>query len=523
MAHQVRLVKNGITYVYESTSYWDSEKKQPRSKRKLIGHIDLETGELVPNRRYDAKEKYARTYEIGTFLLFDTISHKVGLSKILRKVFSRDADRILTCAYYMVSEGKALSRCEQWSAGSRTPYGGRLGDQRISELLIRLDKDAQKAFFKEWVSINSETDNYALDITSISSYSEEIDIVRAGYNRDHENLEQINVALLIGSTTFRPLFYEILPGNINDRSSLERFVGLMDAMGFERFRIVMDKGFCTKYNIDMLYQMNMKFILPLTKSLNFTMDAITEVKNSIVSLSNYHRISGSSVYVSSSLKKWNGHRCYTHVYYDETKMENDRKRFMQRLLRCRDLLENGETIPQKDQSFCERYFTVKETPKRGRKVIPNDDLIEEFRQRDAGYLVLVSNHEKDPVRALEIYRAKETAESGFDDIKNDFDLDRLGVHSERAMDGKMFIGFIALIIKMELNRVVYASDVLKERTVQELIDEMKLLRATYISGTRKPFLTERTKLQKQVISEFSVDMSVDLTLPDADDPEFVEG
>ena len=126
------------------------------------------------------------------------------------------------------------------------------------------------------------------------------------------------------------------------------------------------------------------------------------------------------------------------------------------------------------------------------------------------------------MRALEIYRAKETAESGFDDIKNDFDLDRLGVHSERAMDGKVFIGFIALIIKMELNRVVYASNVLKERTVQELIDEMKLLRATYISGTRKPFLTERTKLQKQVISEFSVDMSVDLTLPDADDPEFVD-
>ena len=62
----------------------------------------------------------------------------------------------------------------------------------------------------------------------------------------------------------------------------------------------------------------------------------------------------------------------------------------------------------------------------------------------------------------------------------------------------------------------------KERTVRELIDEMKLLRATYISGTRKPFLTERTNLQKQVISEFSVDMSVDLTLPDADDPEFVD-
>ena len=38
----------GITYVYESESYYDSEKHQSRSKRKLIGKIDPETGKMVP-------------------------------------------------------------------------------------------------------------------------------------------------------------------------------------------------------------------------------------------------------------------------------------------------------------------------------------------------------------------------------------------------------------------------------------------------------------------------------------------
>ena len=38
----------GITYVYESESYWDKEKKQPRSRRKLIGKLDPETGEVIP-------------------------------------------------------------------------------------------------------------------------------------------------------------------------------------------------------------------------------------------------------------------------------------------------------------------------------------------------------------------------------------------------------------------------------------------------------------------------------------------
>ena len=40
--------RSGITYVYESTSYWDKEKQQPRSKRKLIGRLDPVTGAIVP-------------------------------------------------------------------------------------------------------------------------------------------------------------------------------------------------------------------------------------------------------------------------------------------------------------------------------------------------------------------------------------------------------------------------------------------------------------------------------------------
>ena len=40
--------KTDTTYVYESEPYWDPEKKQSRSKRKLIGKIDKETGEIVP-------------------------------------------------------------------------------------------------------------------------------------------------------------------------------------------------------------------------------------------------------------------------------------------------------------------------------------------------------------------------------------------------------------------------------------------------------------------------------------------
>jgi len=49
--------RTGVTYVYESESYWDKEKKQPRSRRKLIGKIDETTGEIVPTEGRGRKRK----------------------------------------------------------------------------------------------------------------------------------------------------------------------------------------------------------------------------------------------------------------------------------------------------------------------------------------------------------------------------------------------------------------------------------------------------------------------------------
>lgn len=43
--------KTGIKYAYESVSYWDKEKKQPRSRRKYLGRVNPETGEIIPSPR----------------------------------------------------------------------------------------------------------------------------------------------------------------------------------------------------------------------------------------------------------------------------------------------------------------------------------------------------------------------------------------------------------------------------------------------------------------------------------------
>ncbi len=49
----------GVTYVYSNDAYYDSEKKQTRSKRKLIGKLDPESGEIIPTGKQGRRKRPA--------------------------------------------------------------------------------------------------------------------------------------------------------------------------------------------------------------------------------------------------------------------------------------------------------------------------------------------------------------------------------------------------------------------------------------------------------------------------------
>ncbi len=66
----------GVTYVYESHSYWDKELKQPRSNRKLIGKVDPETGETIPTGKKGHRKKSTNQENAS-------VSHSVTPSSVL--------------------------------------------------------------------------------------------------------------------------------------------------------------------------------------------------------------------------------------------------------------------------------------------------------------------------------------------------------------------------------------------------------------------------------------------------------
>ena len=78
--------RSGITYAYESVSYWDKEKKMSRSKRKLIGRVDPDTGEIVPtDGRCRKNSPYRKQEETEESRILDEI-RPMKISELRKEV-----------------------------------------------------------------------------------------------------------------------------------------------------------------------------------------------------------------------------------------------------------------------------------------------------------------------------------------------------------------------------------------------------------------------------------------------------
>jgi len=131
--------RSGITYVYESISYWDKEKQQPRAKRKLIGKRDPLSGEILSTdgrgkkRNGDCEtvqpvkpgpipiDTTDRRFYGATYLL-DEIGNLLGLTEDLKRCFPTTYKQIQSIAYYLILESDSpLFRFENGVFFTSTP------------------------------------------------------------------------------------------------------------------------------------------------------------------------------------------------------------------------------------------------------------------------------------------------------------------------------------------------------------------------------------------------------------------
>ena len=514
--------RSGITYAYESISKWDSEKKQSRSKRTLIGRVDKATGEIIPTDGRMKKEKplrpavhrptknkvkpaIKRLYYGATYML-DEIGDKLGLTEDLQRCFPDTYKQIQSLAYYLILEDRnPLYRFEKWGITHRHPYGKEITSQQSSDIFMGISEEGVQAFFKLQGKRRAEHEYWAYDITSISSYSETLKQVRYGYNKEDDRLPQINLALVFGENSKLPFYYRKLAGNIPDVKTVKTLLADLETMGLNKVKLVMDRGFYSTANINGLFKERMKFIISVRTSLLLVRKELDKVYDDLVTFENYdenHQLYAMTVpgewdyvqerpYKGDTLRE--KRRVYIHLYYNIDRATEDQKNFDRKLLALRNELITGERKSEHEKLY-EKYFIITSTPVRGIKVQVNNDAVKKAKKY-YGFFALMSNEKMDSAAALKLYRNKDLVEKAFGNLKERLNMRRTLVSSEQSLDGKLFVEFIALIYLSYLSKQMQDTGLYKDYTMTSLLDKLDVIEC-FLSPKRKLRVGEI--LQKQL-------------------------
>lgn len=510
--------KSGTVYLYEDVSYWNKERGYSTHARTCIGKLGLD-GKPVYNKYYTAREQMqelatglgspqevSSTTFVGETLVLDKMSDTTDISRILTESFGEsDAKRIIALAYYQICRGKALSNAEDWL--EQRGFGElRLSSQRVSELLERLKEDKINTFFHLWARKHAQGGNQLFDLTSVSTYGKRNPYAEYGYNRDGENLEQINLALLTSCGSGLPLWYQMLPGSMSDKVILDHVLSIMKKMKVPRFTFVGDRGFYSEYNLGLLSAGGYKFTIPVPSGVSWQKELIAEHRNTLVAPDHLIEDNGSIMYGKTLYKTTVHGRTWYHIYFDPARKDKVIASFMQKLRVLKDELESGNKLVESHRTLYERYFIVKNTPRRGRKVSYNDEAIQEFISSDSCYWVLLSTAAKTASVALEQYRERNGVELYFDDEKNLLDLRRLKNHNEQTVKGKIFVTFVSLIILACLRKWVNQVGKKKRRYWSELdmLRKVETYAKVHFKGKYKDVYTTPTQAQRLVFDIFGI-------------------
>jgi transposase len=522
---RIQIIK-GVSYVYEDYPYWDKARKQNRHRREYIGKLGQE-GEFIPNKNYLARQydpakkgdaaptSFARRFYYGATHLLDEISKLSGIQEDLQACFPNTYKMWMSLAYYLVLESDSpMYRFPRWAFDHQHPWGEELSSQRISEMMRDLPEGAKLEFFKRQSQRRLEKEYLAYDTTSVSSFSEYIKAVRYGRNKDNDDLPQVNMALVFGEESGLPVYYRVLPGNITDVMTIRKLVKDIDFLEIDKLKLVLDRGFFSASNINALFKGHHKFLIAVKANIGVVSGVAAQAKCQMHDFAHYDV--KRDVYHWSSMEEWlyvqqdrhgnialeEKRRVYVHIYYNGLRAEEEKIKFNKALAMTEAAIKDRAELTRTQASLCDRYFVIKEMPKRGLQIQYKEEAIQKH-MANLGYFILLSNDIKNSAEALDVYRRKDMVEKAFDNLKERLEMKRTGVHSDQTLAGKFFLQFLALIYVSYIHKHMRDHDLYKNYTLQSLLDTLDVIER-YEYESQRYHCSEITKKQQDIYACFGI-------------------
>lgn len=253
----------------------DLERGVFHSRERGYFTFDAATGEygevgddFAPDAPVDMRRKGPRTLSFGDAWLVNVVMEKSGMWGVVDEIPWGNRDTLhAMVAFYMCSR---LANChaEEWwrtSVASLLWPKARLDSQGVSEFLAKVgSRESVLAYQEAYVPFVlenfSDDTNVMIDSTGLPNKSG-MYLTRMNVHEGKVNLEARLVIVAQRSTAVQ-LYWQLLPGTVNDSLSFARVLEHCSALGIDVDSCLIDAGYCTNVNLDEFYDKDHKCVIP---------------------------------------------------------------------------------------------------------------------------------------------------------------------------------------------------------------------------------------------------------------------
>lgn len=539
----VRRKKGENVYVlYEVARVYDQKRQYNVPKRVVIGKLvsDADDAMMQPNEKFlqlfpeaqnyllELPSKRSNTLRVGSYIALASVIQECQLEELLQDVFGDKAGLVLDLACYcIITEDNAAqyypdyARCHPLhTQGMRI-----VSDSTISRFLSGFDRDQITAFLDAWNSKRNRRERIYIsyDSTNKNCQAGDLDFVEFGHAKDDDKLPIVNVAVIYDKTNQVPLFYETYPGSIPDVSQLKQMVEKLVEYGYKNIGVIIDRGYFSRPNVELMDEKGIDFLL-MVKGCKTLVSSMILEKRGTFETDRLCRIANSNIYGTTlKLPLFSGDtkERYFHLFYSPAKAAAERAELDRKIDMMADELKELENKKiggeiGKPYSNYFNFFYQDITEKKGdqskEKIFlfaqEKTDVIQKEHEV-CGYFCLVSSKKMTTQEAYRLYRGRDVSEKLFRADKTFLGSSAQRIHSNEAFHAKIFIEFIALIIRNRFfNLLKEQMERLKTRrntmTVPGAIRELDKMEMPRRNGERYLLDHALTKNQKMIFQSFGL-------------------
>jgi hypothetical protein len=541
------------TYVHWTTSVWNRKTRRSEGRRVYVGVVGSDGESVAVSKSYGGRrgvsvplselrrlvesgkdveawlrsppegspEAAAGAFPAGVEIVGDahallTLAEECGLRKALRDAFGEeDGEAACGLAIHQAAEGRPLYLAGEWLSERSLPEGMRSRKTSPAEvygvpLRIGSDPAARESFFRAWIAKHGTGGAVLCDTTSISTYSEALELAERGHNRDGEDLPQVNLTLA-ASAEGVPLWLRLLPGSVPDVSTLRASGALLRDLGVSKVAYSLDRGFHSQANLRDLLNEQDQFVIGVPLTLKKAKALIRSRRAALSSPKRSFSFHGQVMRHDRAL--WPTppgckapRQIEAHVFYDPRR-QTERAGSLEQTVFELEAKAAGETFKAMEDASewisenakgLAGCLAGKEVG--GRILVLRKPHVVAQATANMGYMVVAASElGLDPAEALGFYRRRDLVEKLFDTLKNEDGQHRLRTGSDSCAEGRALIAFAALALHSRMESKMRSAGILKQTTVAEILAKLRKVKAvTTASGKR--ILLETPKKTKEIFS-----------------------